>query len=238
MSALATDLQRNPATSPDYPSPDTVSAGRIPHMSSRAATQTGTQVAQANLAPPAAPPQYIPQPRMVPPQQYKLPPRRWLPGAAIVAAILLAGAMIAGAILLTGNDNGSGTTLSPSSTQAALPNAPINAATTGTCVAWADTKKDLELVPGLPQGWQNDPNKDVYVGNQTRVLSPILDRFEKGISPEPAYIASAAHAYIKLQRDAIASLKDGTYVTSQSEQARTDAYNKAYDKMDALCTPS
>ncbi|WP_079673482.1 hypothetical protein [Mycobacteroides abscessus] len=202
-------------------------------MSSRAATQTGTQVAQANLTPPAAPPQYIPQPRMVPPQQYKLPPRRWLPGAAIVAAILLAGAMIAGAILLTGNENGSGTTLSPSSTQAALPNAPINAATTGTCVAWADTKKDLDLVPPMPSGWQTDPNRDVYIGNQVRVLTPVLDAFERKISPEPQYLAEAARAYIAKQRGAMVSAKNGTYVSGQ-----TDRINAAYDKLDALCTPS
>lgn len=207
-------------------SPGRISAGKIPDMT-RWAPETGIQMAQSHLAPPPAPPQpsdFSTQ-HMQPPYPYK-PPRNWTP-VALVAAIIVAGALIAGAILLAG---GNQTGVVESSAPTAQPVAPAIISGSTTCKAWSSAKQDLSEVPLLPQGWRSDPNREIYVQNQINLLTPIIDRFEKSIAPEPANIAAAARNVVATQRAAISALKDNTFVSPQADQG-----DAAYAQMDAVC---
>ncbi|WP_131806845.1 hypothetical protein [Mycobacteroides abscessus] len=189
----------------------------------RGAPETGIQMAQSHLAPLPAP--TLATEYMQPPYPYK-PPRNRTP-VALVVAIIVAGGLIAGAVLLAGGKNAT-----PAPTTVASPTAPVaaSAADSGTCRAWTDAKRDLDTVPLMPNGWETDPNRNVYIDNQANLLNPILNKLEKAITPSPDYVASAAHSFIQRQRDAIAAARNGTYAS-----ALTDQISTAYDKLDALC---
>lgn len=208
-------------------SPRHIPAGRIADMTGWA-SDSGIQMAQGHLAPPTAPPQLSEYSRhnMQPPYPYK-PPRNWSP-VAIVAAIVAAGALIACAILLAGGDrSGVAATSAPTMEPAAAPGI---TAVPATCRAWESAKQDLSEVPMLPEGWRTDPNREIYVQNQINLLAPIIDRFEKSITTEPANVVAAARNVVTTQRAAMTSLKNGTFVSSQADQG-----DAAYAQMDAVC---
>ncbi|GAB7065819.1 hypothetical protein H7J06_26845 [Mycobacterium hodleri] len=116
---------------------------------------------------------------------------------AVAAVILVAGLIIAGVIYFSGRPEAE-----MSSAPAPGPTQPIAAqsGTGTTCDGWGDMKRDFQGMTQMPDGWTYDtPQIDIVIASRAAQLAKLLDIFTPQITPEPADVAAAAHAFVAAQ---------------------------------------
>jgi hypothetical protein len=145
---------------------------------------------------------------------------------AVAAVVLVAGLIIAGVIYFSGRPEARGSSaLAPGPTQ------PIAAqsGTGTTCDGWGDMKRNFQGMTQMPDGWTYDtPQIDIVIASRAAQLAKLLNIFTPQITPEPADVAAAAHAFVAAQSTEGPKLIAHTF--GPADRANIDAAGVALDR--------
>jgi hypothetical protein len=153
----------------------------------------------------------------------------------MAAGFIIAAAVIIGAVIIS---RGSTTQTTPTAapaqgnaSQPANPSSLTNAADSPTCVGWRSVQPSLDLIPGLPDGWDWDtPNIDRTIAERNAEINKVLDIFEPLISDQPADLAKIAHTFVDGRRNETRLLAAHTFQGSDGV-----AGNVAYTQLNQQC---